>query len=204
MSPLTEKTLRAALRATATSAGLEEAARRVLTEAEREGLIDIAYAEIDSPFGPMLVAGTEQGIVRVALPHERPDDVLEELSATVSPRVLEAPGRLDEARRQLDAYFEGRLDRFSVALDWRLIHGFQTKVLRATAAIPYGETRSYREVAEEAGNPRAYRAAGTALGHNPLPPIVPCHRVIQASGEIGNYGGGPELKEALLRLEGAM
>jgi methylated-DNA-[protein]-cysteine S-methyltransferase len=204
MNPLTAKTLRTALRATARRAELEEAARGLLTRAEREGLIDVAYADVDSPFGPMLVAGTDRGIVRVAFPHRDHDALLEELAAMISPRVLEAPERLDQVRRELDAYFEGRLDRFSVSLDWRLTHGFQNKALRAIARIPYGETRSYREIAAAAGNPRAFRAAGTACGANPLPPIVPCHRVILSDGEIGSYGGGPQMKESLLRLEGAL
>jgi methylated-DNA-[protein]-cysteine S-methyltransferase len=182
----------------------ENALERFRARAADEGLLDVAYAEVDSPFGTMLVAGTERGLVRTSLPAYPSEDVLAELSLTVSPRLLESPARLDEVRRQLDDYFEGRLERFSVDLDWRLVRGFQTRVLRATAAIPFGQTRSYTEVAEEAGNPRAYRAAGTALGRNPLAPVVPCHRVIQAGGDIGNYGGGPEMKRALLALEGAL
>lgn len=204
MNRISEKTLRSALRDTRGAVDLGEANRALLARAESEGLVDIAYGEVDSPFGKMLVAGTDRGIVRVAFPHRDHDALLEEIATVISPRVLEAPERLDEARRELDAYFAGRLDRFSVPLDWRLVHGFQIKVLQATAAIPYGETRSYGEVAAEAGNHRAYRAAGSALGANPLPPIVPCHRVIRAGGEIGDYGGGPEMKEALLRLEGAL
>ena len=182
----------------------EDSASRLAERAADEGLLDVAYATVDSPFGTLLIAGTGRGIVKVAFPNQPTDEVLEELAAAVSPRVLESPARLDDVRRELDDYFEGRLDRFGVPLDWRLARGFQTKVLRATASIPYGETRSYGDVAAKAGNPRAFRAAGTALGRNPLPPIVPCHRVIQAGGSIGNYGGGPKMKEALLRLEGAL
>jgi len=192
------------LKEAAEAADLDAARERFVTRAQSEGLIEVAYATVDSPFGVMLVAATDAGLVRTGLPNTREEDLLAELSVTVSPNILEAPGRLDDVRRELEAYFEGGLDRFSVALDWRLIHGFQTRVLRATAAIPYGETRSYGEVAEEAGNPRAYRAAGSALGRNPLAPIVPCHRVVQSGGRVGNYGGGPEMKRALLRLEGAL
>jgi methylated-DNA-[protein]-cysteine S-methyltransferase len=191
------------LREAATTVDLDAARAGFVARAEREGLVEVAYATVDSPFGEMLIAATESGLVRTGLPNTGIEDLLAELSVTVSPNILEAPARLDRVRRELDAYFEGRLDRFSVPLDWRLIHGFQTKVLRATAAIPYGEVRSYGEVAEEAGNPRAYRAAGSALGRNPLAPIVPCHRVVQSGGRVGNYGGGPEMKRALLKLEGA-
>lgn len=186
------------------AANADDAAGRLTARAAEEGLLDVAYATVDSPFGPLVIAGTNRGIVRVAFNTESLDEVLGELAAAVSPRVLESPARLDDARRELDAYFDGRLDRFTVSLDWQLIHGFQTKVLRATSRIPYGETRSYGEVAADAGNPRAFRAAGNALGRNPLPPIVPCHRVIQAGGDVGNYGGGPEMKRALLSLEGAL
>jgi methylated-DNA-[protein]-cysteine S-methyltransferase len=182
----------------------EAAAERFAARAEQEGLVEVAYASADSPFGTVLVAATERGVVRLNLPAYDPDDFLARLSAEISPAILESPARLDAARRELDAYFAGKLHQFSVPLDWRLIHGFQDKVLKATAAIPYGETLSYGEVATEAGNPRAFRAAGTALGHNPLPLLVPCHRVLRAGGDPGNYGGGPEMKRALLRLEGAI
>jgi methylated-DNA-[protein]-cysteine S-methyltransferase len=179
------------------------AASEFVERASGSGLLDVAYTTVDSPFGTMLVAGTERGILRVAFPHRDHDALLAELASVISPRVLEAPERLDQVRRELDAYFDGKLKRFSVPLDWRLRRGFQKRALRAIARIPYGETRSYGEIAAEAGNARAFRAAGSACGANPLPPIVPCHRVIQAGGEIGNYGGGPEMKERLLRLEGA-
>jgi methylated-DNA-[protein]-cysteine S-methyltransferase len=201
---LTQRDIERSLRGATGSADTEAAARALLERAEREGLLDVAYATIGSPFGELVVAETGRGVVKISFGHESPDEVVEELASAVSPRVLEAPARLDPVRRELDEYFEGRLHRFTVPLDWQLAHGFQTRVLRATAAIPYGETRSYGEVAEEAGNRRAFRAAGTALGRNPLPLIVPCHRVLRSGGVIGNYGGGPEMKEALLRLEGAL
>ena len=143
--------------------------------------------------------------MRVALPNEGARRPLERLAADVSPRILELPGRLDEARRELDEYFAGRRREFDLELDWRLVRpGFYGRVLRETAKLPFGVTTSYGEIAARAGNPRAYRAAGTALGHNPIPLVVPCHRVLRAGGELGDYGGGPEMKEFLLRLEGAI
>ncbi len=196
--------LERALRASPEGADLERATRGLLARAERDGLIEVAYSYVDSPFGKMMVAGTDRGIVRVAFPHRPFDALLEQIAELISPRVLEAPKRLDEARRQLDAYFEGRLRDFNLPLDWRLTRGFQNRAQHAIARIPYGQTRSYGWIAEKAGNPRAFRAAGTACGANPLPPIVPCHRVLPATGGIGSYGGGPEMKKALLELEGAL
>jgi methylated-DNA-[protein]-cysteine S-methyltransferase len=173
--------------------------------AESEGLLDVAYTTFETPVGEGLVAATRRGLVRVALPNERPDDVLQRLAAQVSPRVLEWPARLDEARRELDEYFEGRRDHFELPLDWRLTHApFAKRVLRATARVPFGSTITYGEAAARAGNPRAQRAAGNALGSNPIPIVVPCHRVIRTGGAIGNYGGGPEMKRFLLKLEGAL
>jgi len=201
---LTQREIERSLRGATAAVDAGEATRGLLKRIEREGLLDVAYATMDSPFGELMLAGTERGVVKISFGHESPEEVVEELAWTISPRVLESPARLDTVRRELDSYFEGRLNRFTVPLDWQLVHGFQTKVLRATAAIPYGETRSYGEIAAEAGNRRAFRAAGTALGRNPLPLIVPCHRVLRAGGVIGNYGGGPEMKEALLKLEGAL
>lgn len=172
--------------------------------AESEGLLDVAYAEIDSPVGPLLAAATPRGVVRITFPVESHETVLEQLAAAISPRVLESPAKLDAARRELDRYFDGKLRDFEVPLDWQLTRGFYRKVLRATARIPYGQTRSYSEMAKSAGNPRAVRAAGTALGSNPLPIIVPCHRVLRLGGALGGYGGGLETKKALLELEGAL
>jgi methylated-DNA-[protein]-cysteine S-methyltransferase len=133
------------------------------------------------------------------------DSVLEDLARSVSPRVLESPKRLDEERRELEDYFEGRRESFEVAIDWSLSSpGFRSRALHAVARIPYGRTRTYGEIAKAAGNERAFRAAGTACGRNPIPLFVPCHRVVQSGGGIGNYGGGPEMKRALLELEGAI
>ena len=180
---------------------LEELALR----AEGEGLLDVAYADVDSPLGTLLVASTPRGVVRLGFATEDHDEVLDELASRLSPRVLEAPARLDAVRRQLDEYFEGRLKRFTTKLDWTLTgQGFRHEVLKNTAAIPYGRTSTYMEMATKAGNRKAYRAAGNALGSNPIPVIVPCHRVLATGGGLGGYGGGLDVKERLLRLEGAM
>jgi methylated-DNA-[protein]-cysteine S-methyltransferase len=209
MNPLTEKQLQKMLRQAPPATDLDRAVEGLLTRAERDGLIDVAYAAVDSPFGELLVARTDRGVVRVALPanrgRQRPrDEVLEELAAVVSPRILESPKRLDEERRELEDYFEGRRQEFNVPVDWSLTSpGFRSRALHAVARIPYGKTKTYAEVAKAAGNSRAFRAAGTACGRNPVPLIVPCHRVVQSGGGIGNYGGGPEMKRALLDLEGA-
>ncbi|MFN8161147.1 MAG: methylated-DNA--[protein]-cysteine S-methyltransferase [Solirubrobacterales bacterium] len=192
------------LRTGAPAEAVEAAARRFAAAAEREGLVDVAYASEDSPFGPLLLAATGRGLVMVSLPNHQPDSALERLAAEVSPRVLEAPARLDPVRRELDLYFAGELEEFDLPLDWSLTAGFRRRVLRATARIPYGETRSYTEMARSAGNERAQRAAGSALGSNPIPIVVPCHRVLRAGGALGGYGGGLEMKEALLRMEGAL
>lgn len=178
--------------------------QRLAERADAEGVLDVAYASVDSPFGPLLLAATREGLVKVSLPAYNPDETLEELAARVSPRVLEAPARLDEARRELDLYFEGKLTEFDMPLDWRLTAGFRKRAQQAIARIPYGQTRSYAELAASAGNERAVRAAGTACGSNPLPIVVPCHRVLRSGGALGGYGGGLPMKEALLRLEGVL
>jgi methylated-DNA-[protein]-cysteine S-methyltransferase len=210
MNPLPDKQLEKMLKQSPSTSDLDRAVQGVLARAERDGLIDVAYAEVDSPFGRLLVARTDRGVVRLKLPGGRDglissDETLEDLAAHVSPRVLEAPGRLDEERRELEQYFEGRRHEFDVPVDWSLTSpGFRSRALHAVARIPYGKTKTYAEIAKSAGNPRAFRAAGTACGHNPIPLIVPCHRVVQSGGGIGNYGGGPEMKRALLDLEGVL
>jgi methylated-DNA-[protein]-cysteine S-methyltransferase len=178
--------------------------QRLAARADAEGLLDVAYAQADSPFGPMLLAATPRGLVRINLPNYDPEETLEELAKRVSPRVLEAPGKLDEARRELDLYFEGRLTEFDLPIDWQLTGGFRGRVQRAIARIPYGQTRTYTEMARGAGNERAVRAAGTACGSNPIPIVVPCHRVVGSSGSLVGYAGGLERKEKLLTLEGAL
>jgi methylated-DNA-[protein]-cysteine S-methyltransferase len=167
------------------------------------GLLDVAYATLDTPVGQILLACTDRGLIRIAYLDDRDDEdaALEDLTARVSPRVLASPRRLDEPRRELDEYFAGRRHRFELALDWQLSHGFGRRVLEATARIPYGSVSSYKLVATEAGNPRAFRAAGNALGLNPLPIVVPCHRVLHSGGGLGGYTGGTERKRKLLAVE---
>ena len=210
MNPLSDKQLEKMLKQAPPPTDLDRALQGVLARAERDGLIDIAYTEVDSPFGRLLIARTDRGVVRLALPidrgRQRPlDEVLDDLATYVSPRILESPKRLDEERRELQEYFEGRRDHFEVPVDWALTpSGFRNRALHAVARIPYGKVKTYAEIAKAAGNPRAFRAAGTACGHNPIPLIVPCHRVVQSGGGLGNYGGGQEMKRALLDLEGAL
>lgn len=177
---------------------------RLTERAAAEGLLDVAYTTADSPFGQLLLAQTPRGLVRVGLPNQDADELLVDLARRVSPRVLEAPAQLDEARRELDLYFDGKLDRFDLPLDWQLSDGFRLRVLHAIAAIPFGETRNYTEMATKAGNERAVRAAGSACGSNPIPVVVPCHRVLRKSGALGGYGGGLPMKQALLELEGIL
>jgi methylated-DNA-[protein]-cysteine S-methyltransferase len=166
-------------------------------------LIDVAYATLDSPVGTLLLAATPRGLVRLAYigPGDE-TDVLDQLADKVSPRVLAAPRRLDEPRRELDQYFAGRRRSFEIPLDWRLSRGFGRRVLQATANIPYGATATYKQVAAEAGSPLASRAAGNALGANPIPIIVPCHRILHSGGGLGGYTGGVERKRTLLSVEG--
>jgi methylated-DNA-[protein]-cysteine S-methyltransferase len=163
------------------------------------GLLDVAYAELDSPLGRLLLASTPRGLVRVAYVDDGVDTVLESLAARISPRVVLAP--LDEPRRELDEYLDGKRRRFEVPLDWQFVRGFGRRVLEATARIPYGSVSTYKAVAGEAGNERASRAAGKALGANPLPIIVPCHRILHSTGGLGGYTGGLERKRLLLDLE---
>lgn len=175
---------------------------RLADRANDEGLLDIAYTMTDSPFGPLLLAATPRGLVKLSLPGHDPEETLEDLARRISPRVLEAPARLEETRRELDLYFEGKLTEFDLPLDWQLSRDFRRRALRAIDRIPYGKTRSYTEIARSAGNKRAVRAAGTACGANPIPIVVPCHRVLRSGGALGGYGGGLPMKEALLELEG--
>ena len=174
----------------------------VTERAEREGLVDVAYTTVDSPMGELLLAATPIGLARVAYPINGHDAVLADLARRLSPRVLEAPARLDRARRELDEYFEGRRREFELTLDLSLTKGFSRRVLDATAAIGFGEQLSYRDVARAAGSERAVRAAGNALGANPVPVVVPCHRVLRSGGGLGGYTGGLDNKRFLLGLEG--
>jgi methylated-DNA-[protein]-cysteine S-methyltransferase len=172
--------------------------------AERSGLIDVAFERHESPLGVIIVGATRDGLVRVGLPAEDEDAVLRQLAERVSARVLNASREsLTQTRRELDEYFGGSRQVFEIPLDWRLTNGFRREVLRATAEIPYGRTSSYRDVATRAGSPNAVRAAGSALATNPLPIVVPCHRVLRTGGGLGGYAGGLAAKQTLLHLEGA-
>ncbi len=175
----------------------DELARR----AEAADLIDVGFILADSPVGQLLLAATPAGVVRLAFPTEEPDAVLERLALLVSPRVLRAPARLDATRRQLDEYFAGTRTDFDVPVDLQLVTGFRRRVLEMTATLPYGSVSTYSEVATGAGNPRAVRAAGSALGANPVPIVVPCHRVLRRDGTLGGYAGGLAVKQLLLDLE---
>jgi methylated-DNA-[protein]-cysteine S-methyltransferase len=182
-----------------------ELGRAFAARADAEGLVDVAYASVDSPLGPLLAAATPTGLVALSYEQFRSrDEVLEQLATQLSPRLLEAPGRLDAARRELEEYFEGRRESFDLPLDWSLTHGFTRRVLRQTARIGYGDLSTYKEVATGAGSAGAVRAAGNALGSNPMPIVVPCHRVVRTGGKLGGYTGGVERKEFLLRLEGVL
>lgn len=176
---------------------------RLEREAAREGVLDITYRVVDSPIGPLLLAATEHGLLRVAFGVEGHDDVLTTLSTRVSPRILRSPERTDDVARQLDEYFSGRRRSFDVALDRRLSSGFRRSVQEHLTEIEYGRTESYAEVAAATGSPRAVRAVGSACATNPLPVVVPCHRVLRSNGSLGGYVGGLEAKHALLTLESA-
>ena len=176
---------------------------RLGVAAEADGLLDVAYTTIDSPVGALLLAATPKGLVRVAFDVEDHDRVLGILSQRISPRVLRAPRRLDAAARELDEYFGRQRRAFDLPLDLSLSTGFRQLVQRHLPGIGYGQTRTYGQVAELVGNPRAVRAVGTACATNPLPLVVPCHRVLRADGTPGGYVGGPDAKKALLRLEAA-
>ena len=176
---------------------------RLAAAAQRDGILDVAYRTIDSPVGPLLLAATQAGLVRIAYASEDHDAVLQALAVRISPRVLNAPARLDGAARELDEYFAGQRRGFELPLDWQLSAGFRRAVLSHLGEIGYGQTASYAAVAALAGNPKAVRAAASACATNPLPLVVPCHRVIYSDGRIGRYLGGPEAKRALLAMEAA-
>jgi methylated-DNA-[protein]-cysteine S-methyltransferase len=190
------------------AAGADERSRgladSIAGAAAQRGLLDVAVGETDSPLGKLLIAVTPRGVARVAFEGENRDDVLDELARRISPRVLDSARATDEVRRQLSEYFERDRRTFEVAVDWSLIHGFATKTLRAARRIPYGRVATYGDLAERVGSPRAARAIGNALGSNPIPIVIPCHRVLRTGGNLGGYGGGIERKETLLRLEGAL
>jgi methylated-DNA-[protein]-cysteine S-methyltransferase len=176
---------------------------RLVERANAAGLLDVAYRTVDTPIGTLLLAATAAGLVRVAFNREGLDSVLATLAEKVSPRILNAPERLDEVARQLDEYFGGRRRTFDLPLDLSLAKGFRRLVVGYLPDIGYGHTASYGAVAAAVGNPRAVRAVGTACATNPLPLVVPCHRVIRSDGLIGSYLGGTDAKKALLSMEAA-
>ena len=177
---------------------------RLASAAERDDLLDVAYRTVDSPVGSLLIAATPAGLVRVAFTIEGHDAVLQHLSDRISPRLLHAPARLDGVARQLDEYFSGRRHSFDVPLDWQLSKGFRRVVLEHLALdVEYGTTASYGTLARLSGSPKAVRAVGTTCATNPIPVVVPCHRVVRADGALGGYRGGPAAKLILLDLEGA-
>jgi methylated-DNA-[protein]-cysteine S-methyltransferase len=176
---------------------------RLVAGAEREGLLDVAYHTVDTPVGPLLLAATEQGLVKVAFDRQDHDAVLAGLAAAISPRILRAPARCDPVARQLDEYFTGERHTFDVPLDLRLARGFRRAVLDHLTEIAYGHTESYAQVAAAAGSPKAVRAVGTACALNPLPVVLPCHRVVRSDGSYGQYAGGEEAKRVLLTMEAA-
>jgi methylated-DNA-[protein]-cysteine S-methyltransferase len=176
---------------------------RLVEAADAAGILDVGYRSIDTPVGSLLLAATGQGLVRVAYAVEDHDRVLDQLASKVSPRVLRAPARLDTAAREIEEYFAGRRTSFDLPLDLRLSTGFRRQVLAKLPGIGYGSTSSYAALAAAAGNPKAVRAAASACATNPLPLIVPCHRVIRSDGTFGGYVGGEAAKRTLLTLEGA-
>ncbi len=184
-------------------ADLLELRDRLGQRADAEDLLDVAHRTVDSPFGPLLVAATPLGLVRVAFEREGHDAVLRDLAAAISPRVLESPLRTDAVARQLGEYFDGQRHEFDLPVDLQLVHGFRHAVIAHLQEIPYGATESYATVARAAGSAAAVRAVGSACGHNPVPVVVPCHRVIRSDGSFGQYRGGAEMKAALLAMEGA-
>jgi methylated-DNA-[protein]-cysteine S-methyltransferase len=171
--------------------------------AASEGLLDVAYRTVDTPIGRLLIASTPAGLVRLAFALENHDRVLASLAARISPRVLLAPGRLDPVARQLDEYFSGRRKQFDLPVDLQLASGFRRAVLELLLGVGYGVTATYSSLAAASGSPRAMRAVGSACATNPIPIVVPCHRVVRSDGTIGQYGGGTEVKRTLLRLEAA-
>ena len=181
----------------------EDRIAKLLSRAEAEGLVDVAYTDVDSPIGRLTVAATDKGLMRVVFDREDRDTALGEIADQVSPRVLESPARLDAVRRELEEYFEGARQEFDLPLDWAMVRSpFRRRVLQHTALIPFGELETYREVAVAAGNVKAVRATGGALGSNPIPVVVPCHRVVGSDGRLTGYAGGLDIKRFLLAHEG--
>jgi methylated-DNA-[protein]-cysteine S-methyltransferase len=175
----------------------------LVADAERNDLLDVSFRVIDSPVGPLLLAATAAGLVRVAFECEDHDVIVEQLATTISPRVMRGGRRLDGAARQLDEYLAGRRTRFELSIDLQLASGFRRTVLTHLPEIAYGTTASYATLATVSGNPKAVRAAASACSHNPLPLVIPCHRIVKSDGSIGNYLAGTAIKRTLLTMESA-
>jgi methylated-DNA-[protein]-cysteine S-methyltransferase len=182
-------------------AALDRLHTTLIARARRDNLLDVAYRVVGSPVGDLLLAATPAGLVRVAYPNQDHDAVLAQLAGQVSPRVLRIPASLDAVARQLDEYFAGQRSAFDLSVDLRLAHGFRRRVLTVLSDIGYGHTMSYGQVAAVAGSPRAARAVGSACATNPVPIVIPCHRVIRGDGSAGPYAGGAGIKQALLSIE---
>ncbi len=176
---------------------------RLVAAANEAGVLDVAYRTVDTPLGSLLLAATDKGLVRVAYAREDHDQVLEQLAHRISPRVLRAPARLELPAREIEEYFAGRRTLFDLPLDFQLSSSFRRTVLTLLPDIAYGTTASYAALAAAAGNPKAVRAVGTACATNPLPVVVPCHRVVRSDGTVGQYIGGTDAKKSLLSLEAA-
>ncbi|MEX0755205.1 MAG: methylated-DNA--[protein]-cysteine S-methyltransferase [Actinomycetota bacterium] len=172
--------------------------------ADERGLVDVGIGWVDSPLGRLAVAVTRRGVLEIVFPDRDRDDWLSSLARDVSPRILESPIRAEPVRRQLDEYFAQRRTRFDLPVDRRLIRGFQAATLRALERVPYGSTSTYGDLARRAGSPKASRAIGSALGRNPIPIVIPCHRVVRTGGALGGYAGGLDRKRFLLELEGSL
>lgn len=190
-------------KSTVTDDVLAELRRRLSERADRDGILDLSYRTIDSPVGSLLLAATPAGVVRVAFEVEDHDQVLSTLATKISPRMLETGRRTDDIARQLNEYFDGKRHDFDLDVDLQLITGFRNTVISHLSEIPYGTTASYSQVAAMVGNPAAVRAVGSACGHNPLPLVIPCHRVIRSDGTTGQYLGGTDAKATLLSFEAA-
>ncbi len=188
---------------TPTGATLDRLRERLATSAAEEGILDVAYRRLDSPVGRLLVAVSSLGVVRIAFASEDHDAVLDDLAVSIGSRIVRSAAETEQAARQLGEYFEGERRTFDLPLDVRLVHGFRREVIEALREIAYGQTRTYAGLAAAVGRPAAVRAVGSACGHNPLPIVVPCHRVVRSDGSIGQYLGGIEAKATLLGLEGA-
>ncbi|MEI2698717.1 MAG: methylated-DNA--[protein]-cysteine S-methyltransferase [Microthrixaceae bacterium] len=174
---------------------------RLASAAADEGLLDVAYRVVDSPHGRLLLAASDAGVVRVAFAVEDHDRVLDQLASDISARVLRTPARTEDAARQIDEYFDGHRRGFDLALDLRLLSGFRRLVVERLGEIPFGATETYAQVATRVDNPAAVRAVGSACSHNPVPIVLPCHRVVRSDGSVGQYLGGTDVKTALLKME---